>query len=283
MTTTIRLGQTITLVATWTEYAGGPGLDLDTEPSITITTAAGATIVAETVDGVAHAGLGTYTYSWTVDGALATGDYLAQWAGTASGQPVQASELITVLSAGEPLVTEAELEELTGQTISESKATLLLNTASGVVRNAVRQHLTEVIDDVVTIMGTTSFWLDLPERPVTAVTRVAIDGDELTAGTDYKRVGNKLWRRGGWRACPSEPSEIEVTYTHGWPTGDWRLETARSMVMTLAANKLENILGAVSESIDDYRVRYAVTAEDLPEHARANLVDAYAGEAGNVP
>jgi hypothetical protein len=59
------------------------------------------------------------------------------------------------------------------------------------------------------------------------------------------------------------------------------LETARSMVLTLAANKVKNPGAVESEAVDDYRVRYAVTATDLPEHARANLIEAYASEAGH--
>lgn len=178
------------------------------------------------------------------------------------------------------LATEAELELLTGQDIASDKAALLLNTASGVVRGVVGQTLSEVADDELVIMGTTSVWLQLPESPVTAVASVAVDGEALSSD-DYKRFGDRLWRAGGWRSCPSEPSTVEVTYTHGWAAGDWRLETARSMVLTLAANKLANPSAAVSESIDDWRVRYAVTAEDLPDAARANLLDAYAGKAGN--
>jgi len=175
------------------------------------------------------------------------------------------------------LVTKTELETLTGQTVTDAVATLLLNTASGVVRGVVGQELSAVEDDVLAIMGTSSVWLTLPERPVTEVTGVEVDGEAVT---DYKRFGARLWRAGGWRTCPSEPTAVEVTYSHGWTAGDWRLETARSMVLTLAANKLKNPASVESEAIDDYRVRYAVTATDLPEHARDNLLEAYSGEAG---
>jgi hypothetical protein len=179
------------------------------------------------------------------------------------------------------LATEAELELLTGQDIASDKAALLLNTASGVVRGVVGQTLSLVVDDALTIMGTTSVWLKLPESPVTAVASVAVDGEALVSGDDYKRFGDRLWRATGWRSCPSVPTAVDVVYTHGWTDADWHLETARSMVLTLAANKLANPSAAVSESIDDWRVRYAVTAEDLPDSARANLLDAYAGKAGN--
>lgn len=178
----------------------------------------------------------------------------------------------------DPLVTQEELETLTGQTLSTEVATLVLNTASGVVRGAVGQELSAVAADTLTIMGTTSVWLELPERPVTAVTSVAVDGEALD---DYKRFGDRLWRAWGWRSCPSVPTAVEVVYDHGWAAGDWHLEVARSMVLTLAANKIANPNSVESESVDDYRVRYAVTAADLPEHARNNLLDAYAGKAGN--
>lgn len=179
-----------------------------------------------------------------------------------------------------PLVTEAELELLLGETLASDAAALLLNTASGVVRGVVGQELSEVADDEITIMGTTSFELYLPQRPVTEVSAVELDGEALTTD-DYKVIGDRLWRRGGWRTCPSEPSAVTVTYTHGWAAGDWRLEPARSMVFTLAANKLNNPTAVESEAIDDYRVRYAVTAADLPEYAAASLRETYAGMAGH--
>lgn len=178
------------------------------------------------------------------------------------------------------LVTEVELETLLGESLAADVAALLLNTASGVVRGTVEQELSAVEGDVVSIMGTTSVWLELPERPVTEVTSVELDGEALTSGTDFKVFGDKLWRATGWRACPSEPTAVEVTYSHGWAVGDWHLEVARSMVLTLAANKVKNPGAVESEAIDDYRVRYAVTAADLPEHARNNLIEAYAGKAG---
>jgi hypothetical protein len=179
------------------------------------------------------------------------------------------------------LVTQTELETLLGETLDADVAALLLNTASGVVRGVVGQELSAVTDDVLSIMGTTSVWLLLPQRPVTAVAAVELDGAALTSGTDYKRFGSRLWRAGGWRTCPSEPTAVQVTYSHGYAAGDWRLETARSMVLTLAANKVKNPGAVESEAVDDYRVRYAVTATDLPEHARANLIEAYASEAGH--
>src|SRR5690606_22447868 len=49
--------------------------------------------------GVTHAATGVYTYAWAVDADQDPGDHLVTWAGTADGDTVQATEVVTVIAA----------------------------------------------------------------------------------------------------------------------------------------------------------------------------------------
>ena len=56
---------------------------------------------------------------------------------------------------------------------------------------------------------------------------------------------------------------MTVTYTHGYPAGDQRLQLARSAVLSLAAGSYSNPTGAVREQVDDYSVQYEAMAARL--------------------
>lgn len=80
------------------QFDGGPSVNLDSLPTITITNSQnGVVIVGPTTTGVLHPATGIYTYLWSA--AVSGGLYTAVWSGTVSGAPYSASELITVYSA----------------------------------------------------------------------------------------------------------------------------------------------------------------------------------------
>lgn len=168
-----------------------------------------------------------------------------------------------------------------------STAELVLELATGEVQSATLQRLVAVADDEITLMGTTDSWLALPERPVTAVASVTIDGTTLTAGTStgYKRFGARLWRRCGWASCWTEPSEIGVVYSHGLAVGDQALQPARAGVLALGRLAHGNPGGLLSEAIDDYRAQWAAAvsaaAESAP-HLMQSLRRRYGTRAGLV-
>lgn len=77
------------------QYAGGPLVNLDSTPTITISCLDnGAVVVPTTTSGVTHPATGTYLYQWSA--AVSGGNYLAVWNGALSGTAYQASELINV-------------------------------------------------------------------------------------------------------------------------------------------------------------------------------------------
>jgi hypothetical protein len=149
--------------------------------------------------------------------------------------------------------------------VDRATAELLLECATAVVQNAAGgQRIVRVVDDVVTLyldeFDNDSNWLSLPQRPITSVGTVLIGA---TAVTDWSSQlsHNRLYRLYGWRSTlllhPNQPSSVTVTYTHGYATGDQKLQLARSATLAFAAGGFTNPSGAVREQIDDYAVQYA--------------------------
>lgn len=173
--------------------------------------------------------------------------------------------------------------------LDETRATLLLELATGEVQAAAGQRLVQVEDDPFEMFAYPGRLLELRERPVTDIASLTIDGgDELEAGTDYKRPAGSavLFRRCGWAACQWEPSIVAGIYTHGYASDDQRLQFARSATIGIAKLATTNPTGGLeSESIDDYRVQYAtavVWAMEKSPNLRKALEKAYGQRAGIV-
>ena len=185
------------------------------------------------------------------------------------------------------LASPADLRTLldeTEETLSDDKAAVVLRIASSAVRSAARQTITAVTDDTITLIGDPGCWLGLPQRPVTAVASVKLDGTTIT---DYKRFGNRLWRRCGWEVCRGEPAAVELVYSHGYE--EWRdeLGEANGLTLTLAAKLFSNVEGATGMSIDDFRLQFAQTstseiAGTLPKSVVSSLRFTYGARAGLV-
>ncbi len=164
------------------------------------------------------------------------------------------------------LITQAELEAFLQQDVPDATAALLITLATATVQASAGQRIVQVIDDEVTLALDgidTGTWLELPEVPVTAVTAVQVGATVVTDWVlDAPR--GRLYRALGWR--PSNlyphgaPSEVTVTYTHGYAPGDQRLELARAWVLSLATGAASNPLGVAREQIDDYAVQYAAVS-----------------------
>lgn len=206
--------------------------------------------------------------------------------------------------------TPSDLASALQSNVDTATATLLIEGATAVVQQAADgQRIIQVVGDAISIVGTTDNWLDLPQIPVTAVTSVAQDGTVLTLGTDYKRHGNRLWRKFGWQTNygwpfdlayskwggyppPSvvsgypyqEPSAITVTNTHGYAPGAQELQLARHACLSLAVAVYSNPSGAQSEHIDDYSVTFEAMSARMEASPRlkAALRKQYGRRAGLV-
>ena len=98
-----------------------------------------------------------------------------------------------------PFATATEFAEFTGMTLPADLARLQshLDMASSLIRAYCDQTLSFVTDDVVTVYPRASTLLTLPERPVTEVSDVDVDG---TVITDYYVVPRGI--RSGTVASP---------------------------------------------------------------------------------
>lgn len=152
--------------------------------------------------------------------------------------------------------------------VDRFKAEMLIECATAVVQASCGQRIVQVVDDEVTL--DLDGWdgglrLSLPERPVTAVGAVSIGATTVTDFSASLRRGS-LWRAGGWRSLSvygGEPSTVSVTYTHGYATGDQRLQLARSAVLSLVKGVYGNPSGATQVAIDDYRAVFEAMASQM--------------------
>lgn len=190
---------------------------------------------------------------------------------------------------GDLLASAASLRALPNvalAALTDEQANKVLEMATAAVQAACGgQFLVEYQDDAAELMGTSDSWLDLPQRPVTTVASVTVDA---VAVTDFKKFGARLWRRCGWATCRWEPSEVAVTYSHGYAPGDQRLEFASSIALTVAAQIGSDPTGKLTGmSIDDYRENYRQGAGEalagmIPEPVRRSLRRQYGRRAGLV-
>lgn len=161
--------------------------------------------------------------------------------------------------------TEAELEAFTGASIDGDRAAMLLDIATETIRGETGQTISLVEDDEVTLVGAWGRCLVLPQKPVTDVSAVSIDGTALTSDQySWTRPGF-LWLPRGWTLTADTAFdtgtahwggpdlEVVVTYTHGVdPVPGF----VRNICLAIAARMLANPDGVLAEQIDGYSVTY---------------------------
>ena len=110
-----------------------------------------------------------------------------------------------------PLATVDDLEAR-GLTVDPGEVGIVnvyLGVASAAVREAAGTAITRTTSTL-TLEGVPGQRLTLPGPPIVSVDAVAVDGRTVT---DWRLRSERLWRAAGWSGI--EPSEVEVTYTHG--------------------------------------------------------------------
>ncbi len=168
--------------------------------------------------------------------------------------------------------TEADLEAYTGTTVATDRATLLLDSATAAIQAYCNQTFTQTSAAQV-LPGTWDEKLELPERPVTAVTAVSIGDTALTADVDYVWDGAHTLYRGtkvdgvlsvngpdylidGWGDWGGPGAQVTVTYTRGFATIPG---VVKGVCLALAARSLTSPDGVNSESVGSYSVSYSRT------------------------
>ena|SRR5690606_27151808 len=184
----------------------------------------------------------------------------------------------------DPLATIGDLAARGITSDDPTTLTALLEAASEAVRAAAGVPISRETATV-TIWGTSGQYLVLPGRPIVSVENVRIDGTEVT---DWKLVGDRLWRRDGWCRNRAEPSNVTLTITSGFaevPADIVDLVCAMvgSAVVQATESGYQTRAGVAYESVDDYRIGYTqdgsapATPMELPKATRAMLRSRFGG------
>ncbi|GAA3384494.1 mobile element protein [Streptomyces racemochromogenes] len=97
----------------------------------------------------------------------------------------------------------------------DPKLLVALSAASRRFRGAVRHPVSLVAAETIVLDGSGALSLLLPAAPVTDVASVTVDGQTLTAGTDYTWSADGYLHRMGC-AWPSTLRSVTVVYSHGY-------------------------------------------------------------------
>lgn len=160
--------------------------------------------------------------------------------------------------------TASELASFLQKDLDTASATLVLTIASG--RFAYEADTAFAATNTtysVVVDGCSS--LELPYRPVTAVSAVRVNGVTITG---WVLRLNTLYRTAGFgyrNAWP--PDQLDADLTYGYAAVS---DAVKGAVLETAAQAYDVPVSAVtSESIDDYAVRYATTGGGLQLTASA--------------
>jgi hypothetical protein len=159
-----------------------------------------------------------------------------------------------------PLATQADVEARLGRTLTAgaetTKVAALLADASAAIRSYTGQTITAVAGDVLTVDAPYTGELTLPERPVTAVTSITLDGVALT-GWSWDS-GHSVALPGGWstQSSVTYPGRgvLRITYSHGY--GSVPADVV-AVCASMVLRAMQTTAGVRSETLGDYSVTYA--------------------------
>lgn len=149
----------------------------------------------------------------------------------------------------------ADIEARLGRTLTPDEAnavTELIGDVSALVESYCRRDWRVHEDDVIELEGWSDRELKLPGSPVLSVRYLTIDDKDIT---EFRLVGNSLWRRWGWQSHPGDPlpSKVVVTYTHG-------TDKVPADVKAVVCNEVMRVLGkevgATAETIGEHTLSY---------------------------
>jgi hypothetical protein len=160
-----------------------------------------------------------------------------------------------------PFITVQDVSDLLGRDLTtDDGATIAIEAACDICRTESGQLFT-TLTETITLDGTGTDAILLPERPANTAGTVLVNG---TAEANYRLNGNGVLLRGtaGSDPRPVWPAgrqNITVTYSHGYGT----VPADVRMVALQSASRMVIQGAATEEQIGDVRVKYAAPAADL--------------------
>jgi hypothetical protein len=150
--------------------------------------------------------------------------------------------------------TTDDLADVLGYEVDpeDAQALAALDAATALIQAYTGQTIEQVADDVITLDGSGTRVLLLPELPVTNVASVSVDGEALAA-TDYQWSADGYLRRTGSATWPADLRSVEVEYTHGYAVLPALIV---SLTAKLAARHLEVPTAVRQEAIGAYSTTY---------------------------
>lgn len=230
----------------WTDITGAVTLDEDADLGDGTTGPRYSAFFSPDADG-------TWAYRWSTFGTFVGVDY---------------AEFVVIDHASDvhPTWTIEGYQVHHGLVVPDAdvpRVDMAIKLAAAYVQRMSGQTITAVADDEAVFDGTGNHILFMPQRPVTNVSEVTVDGDEWIVGTDYD------WseRRGtihalGRRRWPVGLRNVAVTYSHGYVELPVDLQ---ALVYGLARRAIDNPSGTAirSETLGSYSVAYEILVGGL--------------------
>lgn len=188
------------------------------------------------------------------------------------------------------LFTLTELASYLQRDLDTSTATLAQQTGQRIVRSYLRSDVTSATYTSVKLLirpYLDNYRVDIPQRPLTAVSSVSVNGTAYVLGTNYAwdglspyiRLSDVTYTTAAFQAAPV----AVVSYTAGYATCP---EDIKGIALAVAGRQYDNPRGLRSEAIDDYSGTHAGSDADLagmsmlpPER---KILDLYRVRAGSV-
>lgn len=149
------------------------------------------------------------------------------------------------------------------QDIDTATATVVRTMATGIVTGYTNQ-LIETATYTHLLPISAACTIRIPQRPVTAVTSVTVDGTALTSGTEWDWDGySDTIALDGWSPDNEDEWQATVVYTAGYATVP---DDITAVALDLAGQLYSRSPGVTAESIDDYRVQYATADVGLSDN-----------------
>jgi len=164
-------------------------------------------------------------------------------------------------------VTAEDVATYVQSDVDTASADLAIASAEALVRGFCRQTLSEASSTAVlpVQLGDAGWYVDLPERPVTAVTSVEVNGTAYAAGTGYQVDGSRIWLADVSSSADdfAPVDTAEVAYDHGYASASQQFAEIKAVVLSVAGRLYDNPRGMRMESVEGYTYTRGGSGDDI--------------------